>query len=960
VPITKATPDRKTRVTWNEFPDSILQSQVFVARDANEIGRGPAERRDSVRLYRNLGIRLGFKHEFVERWELSTGQSEVPGTRAAAMTAYYANRKQTLSGVTYTADKPNQSSKFWRKRIATGASWESANAADQTSYPGPTITPTPVCPLDRVFTSDNIHEPNDQLQFCLLGPGTKFTATQSLATFYFSGPAGNDTKLAGIGQYALNISSDGLARLYERGSAPGIAGMSWVRRFEFKIQNFLLTEALQLVVTTDCSKSCSGSWKGTQIQFSVRSLATLGNGNKVIEMMNAVAIQTISNDLAQTVTFTASGSKDRAATPAQSRIDVRRDIRASLNLFNSVYPESGFIEDEPIPLGCFATSGTNLVVDMYCDRPDGTDIVMKLFAVDGAHAGDELTGTIVIDDCLGVQMTFAIPSGYPAMTMVQARFELSSDTTKTPTLQGYVVQRDPVVETGDSVNVVEFPNRASGGPALPAQVVRRVQINGLSAAGNSESANISVADITGEYPEIKTRSGTPIKISVDNDAGDLQSVLFSGIVQSLATKRRPQQGNYPGENAWVGDIAIANQLRRLNRKLTPSRISLFDMVANKPMFVTEAIKVLLKAAGEPENTWLFDDLPIRLFGIDLKDALIEPDQPIGDIIVQMVSDHLGGLFHWCDNSGVSGGWRILLWPRPPYNTVLRFDTNHPGSMKLRHILGAYGTATGLDGQEIQILPMFSSTLTTEPPEGNMVVVIGGSGNQSVNGDGRGQVQLVQMAVNVKSFNVLALGSGHANYPDPTHPDFLRECVPIVARDSSLVTETAINFVTRRIYDAACSARKSYKFNSLLPLITVNADGWQTRPRMPRVGDMAQVRQSDGTWENCVVASCNPQYTRAHMMRADYELVTTSRLEQIAVALGVMNNVTYVKRFTKAMQAAVGFPERTAFNPANAFGGIPRADVGGLPAATIPPIQDMDPDSATFGEFFFMLGYDPAP
>lgn len=960
MPVTKATPNRKTRLRFNSFLPSVVSSAVFFSRDANEMGRGERARTTNCALVKDVGWRLRRHSDPGDHWERTVGQTPTPGTvPSSGFLTFYANRKPTLDGVTYSG-RPDQSQSMYLKQVPAGDSWESRLAEDQTSYPGITADDfDPITTMDRVFVADAVHEPDDAVSFVFAMQSPVTGASGIYACAYFSGPAGIDGVLEGIGQYCLGLVGGGIAYLYERGKEPGESDWVWRLRHRFNVGVPKHTDAVRFTVTSDCSNGCDGSWKGRKLSFKTENITHAAmTGFRVVETMIAGAITALESDLAKTHTYWAPNSKNRAATPCPVRIDARRDIRLAFQAFDSEYPESGTIVDQPFPIGVLATPDEPITIDLYGDRPTGTDIEMRLYADDGDNAGTELVGTLLIDDCLGKRYSFAIPEGFPLTTLFHAEFDLTGPTTKTPTLQGYVIQRAEITEAADDSAVYDFPLREASGTALPMRVIEQVSVQGLSSNPEAESATVSVADLAATLTEARTRTGTPIDIEILDDNGDHVTNLFHGIIATVGSSALPGKANrFPQPGAWRGDFAIVSEMARLNRRLAPTRISLWDMTAGKPLKVTDALKVLLKYAGySAAYVVAIPDLSIRISGSDQESTMIEPDTPLGDICSRLVFDYLGGLFFFDKNAGDNGSWRVLIWPRQPYNTVLRFDPGHPGANKLKHVIGAYGSTTASNGQVIQHLPMFGPTvLGYEPPEGNMVIVIGGST------EGVGGSQLAQMAVNVDSFNALNLADSHDNYPDFSHPDFLRDCVPIVVRDVSINTPDAINFVTRRYYDAGCCAKETIKFNSLLPLFTDVTDEFQSVVRAPRVGDMVQVKQSNGSWKDYIVANCNPRYSRAHMMRADFEIVSTSRMAEIAVAIGGLNSASYLGKVAEHFRASIGVANGRFVSIGNAPGsGMPRVNVAGLPAITVPPIQDLDPESATFGQFHFMAGYDPLP
>jgi hypothetical protein len=170
----------------------------------------------------------------------------------------------------------------------------------------------------------------------------------------------------------------------------------------------------------------------------------------------------------------------------------------------------------------------------------------------------------------------------------------------------------------------------------------------------------------------------------------------------------------------------------------------------------------------------------------------------------------------------------------------------------------------------------------------------------------------------------------------------------------------VNFITRRLADVGWYARETMQFFTMVPLITDVTDTLQVRPRIPQTGDMVEVVEPDGTIRTWVIADCTVQYRKAHKMWGTYELVTSTRINELAVPNGGMNSVKFLQAMINKMLSVFG-AKTTAFGiGSDAASKLQKTSWNGVPNATMASIQDLDPSSPDFGSFNYLEGYDPAP
>jgi hypothetical protein len=218
--------------------------------------------------------------------------------------------------------------------------------------------------------------------------------------------------------------------------------------------------------------------------------------------------------------------------------------------------------------------------------------------------------------------------------------------------------------------------------------------------------------------------------------------------------------------------------------------------------------------------------------------------------------------------------------------------------------------------------------------------------------------LTQVAVNVDSYNFLNLSPGDPGYPDGSDIDYIGRCIPIVVRDRTLTTQFAVDFIARRTYDYACHARENFSFIAPMILVTDSTDTMQTRPRKLAYYDAVEVQQLDGSFVTYLVKFCSPAYSKDGFQFARYELVRQKNIDDLAVMPQVPGTVAGLLRMmVQQMTGAV--PSNPGWN-ANSKASVNDSDWMGLAERIGSSIQDLDNTSPDFGDFTFMLGYDPLP
>lgn len=958
-----STPNRNTRLDFGRHRYAIYQPYFLFDRDASQINQSVDERVTNAHFVTGIGYRL---RSYQMRAHNAFETNNQPGRPAHSVPAGFSliahHRDEPLSGVTYLGT-PASGGLLYQKQVAAGGSWEDRLSADQTSYPGPTLTSAVT--LDRVYASNDVHDPQDGLVFEFVNPGSRVRLLGPIASVYFNGPAGTDDRLSGFGQYCLVIELSGECSLYERGDSGG--STVWKLRGQFGIPLGPFDSLTTLVITTNATPACSGLWRGNRIVFKQSSALDLRSKSKgftaQLEGNLLTAAATAIGNAIEPFVYTVPRASIEPIQQTAIRLDLRRDVRALLNVGTLTYPTTGEIIDEPVAFPTVATDAQPFTFEWYGDRPTGTTITAKLFD----HETDtELTGTTTIDDCIGQQIVFDVPTG-TQIRYLRAEFELTGDGTKTPTLTGYRIIRQPVTSEDIEDAAITVPIRAAG-TAIPSVPVESVDISGTGEDPAEESASFVVSDLLTEGSALYGYSGKPVDAVITDDLGAVTSIIHTGYVKSSSSVRVAPSTD---DEARRYTIASSGMYERLRRAISPTRLNLLDKNAGislddaAPQKATDALRLLFTACGYPSAALDIPDLPIRLFGYD-QNAVIEPSTPLYEPIMQIVRDYLGGYVIWDPNAGDAGMWRVVARKNAPYGYLARFTPNHPGNLKLPHLPESYGTEgthSYASGQEVPVLPMLRGIEDQwEPAEANCVIVNGTTLNPSAfPGNTKGMQHA--FAINFESVNALGLGFGDPLLPDPTDPDTLGELVCINVWDPTLTTPEAAKWVARRVFDAACYARHYLRFRSFLPLVTDITDTHQTYARPLRFYDMVEVWDNrEDAWVPYVVIKCSPRYKKSGFMYADYVLMSTTPITQFAQGTGPIDPFRIEQRYRKgAARRSMGHPAHSAmvFSSQRQIS-FSLGAASTLPVQTSAALQVLDPTDPNFGTFLTLPGYDPAP
>lgn len=953
---------RKTIVTFDDFHPVLLQPPVQYERPAEAIGQTKDSKKSKVHYVNQIGWQMrayqfdyGTYHEFEAAQDGTLSVAGGKATIAASHTESDYMKQSGLSGVTYNAGVPATGRKGIQKTIASGDSWSQSLTADATAYPGSSTTDESTS-IDRVYVTKDPHSPDEQIHFWFEVPGHSVAGYACLVEFYFCGPAGSDSELTGTGRYMLRLYGDGIAWLFERGESSS----DWALRKKFVYEparQMVAFKAYMVSIVSDCKQDINGAFHGTKMTFVINGISNTSLVPALINVaQNAVTMQLDPHKDA--TVYYVPKLTDEPTSLECARVNVRRDVRAVFHVLKSTFPEEGSLQDSVVSLDFHPDDSQDLTFEWYSVSPTGSSIEGFLY---DAETDTELSLVSSFTDEYGGSKTYTVPdrSADPDLAKwprhFYARFDFTSDGEKTATLTAWRLFRDPVTETLAVTPTVVDDSRATP-PSLPQTVVSSVNIQEQDTDPQNSAAVLTLNDYFGNVDFLTVRDCVPVKIETTYDSGGTnKSVLFRGYTQGASSKVKRGSAPFPSWREY--NVPCCGEWRRLLDTLSPRRFTWFNRDTNKPWRVTDLVVTLLLSAGYPESMVEDPNLDIELFGFEENQSILEPSDPIAPVIVRILTEYLGGYLTFDENAGTRGMWRILQQKTAPYNNLARFMTGHPGSGKLPHVDGAYGTDTVGSQTIVKTFIQFGSdSLRVDRPEGNCVVVFGSAPAAASAQQGYdGAAMMTQVLYNVDSFNFLNLGSSDDGYPDPTNPDFLGWAAPIKVYDPTLTSEFAVNWVARRVFQYACFSRKTLTFKAPLILVTDSEDAEQTNPRPLRFYDAVEV-WNGVDYDQYLVKACTPSYTKDGFQWATYELITTPNISDFMAP--PVGDDHIARMFRAVMQGMFGLsPGGSISKPQHKQYWGRTQDWMALPEPTLGVIQDLDNASGTFGDLIPMLGFD---
>lgn len=965
-------PSRLTSVVIDDYPAGVIQPWVAVQRRHDQVGMSVNCLRENVGHIPDIGWQLrSYQSAYGDAVELSNAQSGVMSKASGSMIfasgfeEYDAFSQSTLTGVTYSGDVQSSGFPVVQKRVTGGGSYADAVlSADQTAFPGAASSEDSVN-LDRIAVSQESHEPWDALMFMLTIPNSILGTARFISGFYFNAAAGDDGgETKGTGQYELKFRGDGRAVLFEK-----LTSGTWKQRFQFNwgIPGVTMSR-LVLHVLSDSYQSGDGAWTGSRIKFI--AFPSFGDShNRLMSTVGSVAGRIAESLQGSIPVYNIPRKSAAPMTQTKIRVDLARNVRASLQVAQHVYREEGFLQDDvivfPAPLmKGNADGGQPLYVYWTGIFPDGTSIAIEEFKVFDISLGELVLTPLTLSpiqngNCFSQGFEFGNST---VITSAQIKFRFTSNPTRrrTPTLTEYSVYRSPIYQEDSPVTPVELDDREAA-PALLKRTVSSVSVRQAEDDATSDSATVVCEDLTGELASLRTGSMRPIRIQTTYDALGSKSTLFQGYVnQATANFRRTNSARaYPSKLWRQFSLECVGEWARLYEAIIPTRYDWSrDPSSGNAWKVTDIIRFLLQTVYPPSMVDV-PDVPLLLPPAASPGAyMTDMGARVLDTVRTYAEDYLGAHLTFDPNAGTAGMWRLHLQKVPPYTNLAVFEIDHPGAGKLPHVSTAYGTLS-IDGNDVQRTYIRAGTLTShvEKPEGNIVTCIGAAvGADASNAAGQDGVLLSQFAVKVDSFNFLGLASDDPNYPDGTAPEFMNRMVPILVVDFKLTSQDAVNWKCRRVFDRACWARGFVSFEAPLILVEDPDDALQTAPRPLRYYDPVVIRDYEGNLNQYLILSVTPSYRKDTTQMAQYVAVTSGNINTVATMPMPYGPRTAFSKVNARLNGGSWLTPRQFSNSQQASHLI--SEIAGFPVPKSRPLQDLDPSSPTFGEFEEMLDYMP--
>jgi hypothetical protein len=568
--------------------------------------------------------------------------------------------------------------------------------------------------------------------------------------------------------------------------------------------------------------------------------------------------------------------KDFATGPGQVKFDHRADLRMHFQVSRLVFPPGVLVDHPFFVTAKFSASAPggqdSIILTVIKDEPAGTSITAEIHDPSLPYPGNVLTQDTSVSGLAANQSAW-IPNPNQQAYYVVFKFNPPPNGFTTPFLKGYQVLVNGVR--------IDFPADSSWTGTTP----RSYSITSTDLDPTHESAQLEIADVDISLERLRIRSRVPVQVRTQYDPADASkfSVLFQGeTALTHATKRGRQRDAGAGgagtpvlwpaqgwRNLQVSCVGMASRVAD-QLALAAFPFSVWDRDApNVPgaTKVTTALDYLLNVLGYPEDMRDVPDLPLRCPAGGAGDAsefLLQPTANVIEFIIHVCRKYLGAYLVFDANAGARGMWRVLFPPEPPYGPLWTFTTAPPpGSGRLAYTLPPPGT-DGPYGPK----KTFIRRLTTwvQPPEGNKLIV---TTTGELYPAHEGKVTHSVVLWNPNSYNEPGLSTA-----DPTGPDYLGRCVPLIyyepqlAPVAAMLGDNILFTVAKRIYEQACVAQKWIEFDAPLVLMTDPADPNQARPRPLRLYDPIDVEDVEkGVTLSCVVrnATYNWKNDRAQMM-----------------------------------------------------------------------------------------------
>jgi hypothetical protein len=909
------TPYRKTHI-WIDDPEFVLGTPIFsMNRSKKEIGYNPegtavsdilpagTPPSSNVQILDSgawtltcLNDRTTYIHERTDNygavlrasaWQLAPTVGEVPRWR----------NPTELFGLVSAPQVADSGDIFLIKQPTTN--WDLTLAADIASYGQPNL-PTSNFDMDRIGVGNMLYQADQGFLLRWSVPGTYLHTPDNILTFYFGGPAQSN----GQGQFCLTMYGDGFCELFELIQTDPIGDpgfYAWTSRDKWRYcePHFISDTSHSMRIFPHVTASGNGS-----IEFRSGS----GDHNSPGASSNVTGKYNSGESgraHSYQVTFPFGSMRTHCTGPGYVRYDVRRDLRAYVQVSTLQFFPTGLLVDKPFEVPFSGTglveSGGDLVMVWNSQEPDSSSVVGTLWH---ALTGIPLTLTSSGDGYATFTPSAGIYGGISPFYFAQFAFNADVYTGAAPKLHSYRVYNNAVYTT-TTTTPFEIIH--------PAGEKHSISITGGEADPSHETAAFVIEDTSGQrvYPfQLRARQNVRIETEYDPSDDMKRSILFQGnLIRGTGHKKGTvHDAAFPSINFYGYDFACTGKWIRLQEAVFYSRISLNDPLASaaagKPVQykVTDFLRSAISWAGYPDSMIDVPDSAIRftpLSSTDENNSVIEPFVKIMEFCVKAARDYLGWFWVWDANCSVPtadpptvGMWRCRPPNTAPYTNLATFYTFGESGKLTQYIpsrndppYAGYPQAGEIEGGT------FNGYI--RPPESTAVVVTG-TGN--ILESARGQAKVTNWLINPDLNN-------------PASADMTGNFAPLAIVDLSIGpgcdSETAQNFINmlaRREYDYACHAVPCAYFDGPLLLVTDPNDNFSApgscfqfstdenvgpaiynnaspqpaytvvqNPRPLRYYDAVGTMDAQGNAAQWLVRNCNPEIKIDGHQHANYEL-----------------------------------------------------------------------------------------
>lgn len=892
----------KTILTLGGSLPGVRQPLFALERQAHHLAQDSQAALDQVHYLEGIGWRL-IGAEFSVS-QMHEGESQpLTASSGSLMIApshaeFPAKGAESLPGI----GGGSTGSTVFQKRIAAGATWSQRLDSDQSALPSP-ASEDDLQPMDRIAKTTASFGPGESRHFRFHLPGGSLSSSTTAATLYFwdapGGPASGPGH--GNGHYALKLGGSGQARLYESDGAGG-----WTRRSELRwAASTMVAGATHEVHIT------SGSSMGRPlILFHFDSISHderregSGGGFAVFAKAGrAVSEQGVRDR--RSWTYHPPQPEPRTPASGPVRLDIRRDLRPLLQLFQTTYPASGSLLDSPFALDFIPATGEPIQAEWYGSIPAGTSLDLTL---EDADTGEELPDrTLILSDEKGGVIQCSLPLG---VRRIRARvaFHSSPDRRRTPTLTSLRFFRSSsLFEAGEEEVRIGGEERPE--PTLLQRVVRQIE---EVQEGEEKGLKITLAARIGSE-DLPLSPGTGLVLKLKE--GEAEAALFRGRIEAALCK-----GVRGGWAAW--EVFARPEEERLKLAKPPRRFSWWDIEADLPMKVSGFIRILLSSLW-PSEMLEIPDREERLPSGAEGAWLTEPEADLFSLLKRLSEVLLGARLRFDPSLGDRGRWVL---------TALSDGASPIRARLLAHQSDLIPLHWEGESEGLPALVMMQEGFEewSEPPLASQI---------QVEGRAIGQNSLItQTLVSLGAAPLFALPVGNPKAPLPGAADWLGTQRILAFRDDSLNTQADVDRMAVRLFESCAKGCRLRRVR--VPFILISDSG---RHRPLAEGDRLEVEAAAGEWEVWRISRADHRWSMDALKWTDLELVKGDRLP----SLGSAGLKGWLNKGVKSLFGLGDLAElslsgsRLAAQQAGLWTVLPV-----LPSSTI---QDLDPESETFGE-----------